>query len=53
MTDKQKAVDLLREFANHRGGGIRGVVRMLVLRTKAQELLARIDRKQASKKPNE
>lgn len=45
LTDRQKAVELLREFANYQGVGMRGIVRMQRMQLQAITLLERIDRK--------
>ena len=49
MTNNQKAVQLLREFANFSSTGFRGVVRMKRLQEEARELLAKMYRDSARK----
>jgi RecB family endonuclease NucS len=50
MSDKDQAIELLRQFAHFQSEGIRGVLRMSSLQTQARELLAKIDGKTRKKK---
>lgn len=45
MSDKDKAIELLREIATHQSSGLRGIVRMQRLQLEAIELLAKIDKR--------
>lgn len=42
---ESKAVTMLREFADFKGDGMRGVVRMLVMQEKAQKYLETLDKR--------
>ena len=48
MSLKNEAVELLRQFADFNGAGIRGVVRMKRLQEDAKSLLEKLDRKSSS-----
>jgi hypothetical protein len=45
MPKNQEAVNLLRQFADFSGTGIRGIARMRNLQSQAQELIGLIDKK--------